>query len=170
MDQEGDGAHFLSSSSWQILRTSLRCTGWEPQGSPFCLRVAPASERILRHVTQIQTSIACKELLRGKTVATEDSAEVSDRDRGEIKIVLPKAQGLLGPAEAGGGKKGILWETLEGAQPYQYLNFELLAHRAVKRMTFLNLFSMGDENLVTAKSFWRCNSQKLIKKSNPQWR
>lgn len=52
-----------------------------------------------------------------------DSAEFSDRDRGEIGIGATKAQGLLGPAEAGRGKKGILWETLEGAQPYQYLNF-----------------------------------------------
>lgn len=163
LDGPGVGwAHFLASSSWQILQTSLCCAGWEPQGSHFCLRVAPASERILRHVTQRQTSIACKGLQRGKTVATGDSAEISDRDRGEIGIVLPKAQGLMGPAEAGGGKKGILWETLEGAQPYQYLNFELLAHRAVKRMTFLNLFLMGDESLVTATSFWRCNSQKLI--------
>lgn len=48
---------------------------------------------------KIHVYSTCKRLLRGKTVATGDSAEVSGRDIGEIGIVLAKAQGLLGPVE-----------------------------------------------------------------------
>lgn len=76
---------------------------------------------------------------QGETRTDTQRADGHVKTEVETGMMLPEAKELLEPLEAGRGKKGSSLEPSEGARPYRYLHFRLLASRSVREQIFIVL-------------------------------